>query len=486
MKNNASLFYKSATELITALHTKKISSLELIEQTISRIENVDKDINAVVVRDFENARIAAKIADQAIAKREVKPLLGIPITVKESFRVKGLPTTWGNLQYKDWVPDHDSLAVTRLKNAGAIIIGKTNVPFMLKDWQTYNSIYGTTNNPWDITLTSGGSSGGSAAALAAGFVSLELGSDMAGSLRVPANFCGVFAHKPTHNVIPVRGSAPPTLPATPGYNDFAVVGPMARSAKDLKLAFDLLIGPDELFDGKAYTLNLPRSRHKKLNQFRVLILDEHPLCPTSFVIKKAIHGLADQLIQLGAKVSWHNKNMPNIAEITHQYLFLMGAQVSTERPNQLYEELRNSTTHLSENNMEFSTLLSRGIIAPHRDWLVNMRKRSQLCQEWRALFNDFDVILCPVMPSVAFAHDHSDFVNRKITIDDITMPYNQQFAWPSIATLLGFPVTVMPINSEQHLPIGIQIIGNYLEDYTTLQFADLVEDGLGGFIAPNM
>jgi amidase len=467
---------KSINELVSALQNKQISSLELVEQSISRIENLDKNINAVVVRDFDNARNKAKIADQAIAKGEKKPLLGIPITIKESFRVAGLPTTWGNPQYKDWIPDHNSLVVTRLQNAGAIIIGKTNVPFMLKDWQTYNSIYGTTNNPWNPALTSGGSSGGSAAALAAGFVALELGSDMAGSLRVPAHFCGVFAHKPTPHVIPMRGAAPPTLPPMPGYNDFAVAGPMARSAADLKVAFDLLIGPDELSDGKAYTLNLPRCPHDKLNQFRVLILNDHPLCPTATSTKKAIEDLADQLIKLGANVTWYNKKMPDLVETTLQFLFLMGAQVSTERPDHLFEELKNSVAGVSENNMEFSAVLSRGMISSHRDWLVHMKKRNQLCYEWRTLFNDFDVMLCPVMPTTAFAHDHSDYVSRTIAVDQIKMPYNHQFAWPSLATLLGLPVTVMPIKKENNLPIGIQIIGNYLEDNTTLQFAHLLEN----------
>ncbi len=466
---------KSINELISALQNKKISSLELVEQSISRIENFDKNINAVVVRDFENARNKAKAADQAIAKGERRPLLGIPITVKESFRVAGLPTTWGNPQYKDWTPDHNSLAVARLQNAGAIIIGKTNVPFMLKDWQTYNPIYGTTNNPWDPSLTAGGSSGGSAAALAADFVALELGSDMGGSLRVPAHFCGVFAHKPTPHVIPMRGAAPPTLPPIPGYNDFAVAGPLARNAADLKLAFDLLAGPDELYDGKAYSLNLPRCPYEQLKQFRVLILNEHPLCPTATNIKKAIEDLADQLIQSGVKVTWYNKNMPDLAETTREYLFLVGAQLSTEKSDHLFEELKNSIADLPENNLEFSTVLSRGMITSHRDWLVHMRKRSQLCHEWRMLFNDFDVIVCPVMPTTAFAHDHSDYTKRTITIDEKKIPYSQQFAWPSLATLLGLPVTVMPIKKENNLPIGIQIIGNYLEDNMTLQFARLLE-----------
>jgi len=201
--NTQDWHYKSATELVAALANQKISSVELLETRIARSEHFDKKINAVVIRDFERARVAAKAADAAIARGERRPLLGLPMTVKESFHIAGLTTSRGDIQYKDWQPDADALVITRLKAAGAIIIGKTNVPLMLKDWQTYNEIYGTTNNPRDITLTPGGSSGGAAAALAAGFISLELGSDMAGSLRAPAHYCGVYAHRPSLNLIPM-------------------------------------------------------------------------------------------------------------------------------------------------------------------------------------------------------------------------------------------------------------------------------------------
>jgi amidase len=186
--------YRRAKELVEALHVRKISSLELAEHVIARIEALDPRINAVVVRDFDRAREAAKAADAALVRGERRPLLGIPMVVKESFNVAGLPTTWGIPTAKNWTPKEDALTVARLKAAGAVILGKTNVPISLGDWQSYNDIYGTTNNPWDLGRTPGGSSGGSAAALAAGYGPLSLGSDIGGSLRVPAHYCGVYAH----------------------------------------------------------------------------------------------------------------------------------------------------------------------------------------------------------------------------------------------------------------------------------------------------
>jgi amidase len=184
--------YRSATDLTQALATRQISARELLDAAITRIEALDPKINAVVVRDFDRARVAADAADAAPGRGERRPLLGLPMTVKEQFNVAGLPTTWGYRRFRDWRPGFDALAVQRLKAAGAIIIGKTNVPEGLSDWQSYNEVYGTTNNPWNFGRTPGGSSGGAAAALAAGFVPLELGSDIGGSLRAPAHFCGVF------------------------------------------------------------------------------------------------------------------------------------------------------------------------------------------------------------------------------------------------------------------------------------------------------
>jgi amidase len=233
--DQVALAYRTAGELLQALASRRISSRELVDGAISRIEALDQKINAVVVRDFDRARAAADDADAALARGEHRPLLGLPMTVKEQFTIAGLPTTWGYPNFRDWRADRDCLPVQRLRAAGAVMLGMTNVPLGLADWQSYNEIYGTTNNPWDFARTPGGSSGGAAAALAAGFVPLELGSDIGGSLRAPAHFCGVFSHKPSLDLVPQRGAGPPQTPIVPMRGDLAVAGPMARSAADLAL-----------------------------------------------------------------------------------------------------------------------------------------------------------------------------------------------------------------------------------------------------------
>lgn len=284
--------FKSAVELSAALTAKKVSAVELTQDAIDRIERHDSKVNAICVRDFDRALDAAREADAALARGERKPLLGLPITVKESYNIAGLPTTWGWTPQKDFKPAEDALSIARVKEAGGVILGKTNVPVGLADWQSYNEIYGTTNNPFDLGRTPGGSSGGSSAALAAGYGPLSLGSDIGGSLRVPAFHCGVYAHKPTYNLCPTRGHTPPPFPAIPMERDMAVIGPMARSAVDLPLLLDVMAGPDPLDLGIGYKLALPEARHRALKDFRVLVIDSHPLLPANADIRGAIEKLA--------------------------------------------------------------------------------------------------------------------------------------------------------------------------------------------------
>ena len=478
--------FMSATEQVSALANKRISSQQLVQDCITRIEALDDKINAVVVRDFDRARWAAKQADEKISQGERAPLLGLPITVKESFSVAGLTKSWGNISYQSFISDTDALAVARLKAAGAIVIGKTNVAYMLKDWQTYNDVYGTTNNPRDINLTPGGSSGGSAAALSAGFVSLELGSDMAGSMRAPAHFCGVFAHKPSLNLIPMRGAEPPGAPASPErINDFAVAGPMARTAKDLSLAFNVLAGPDDWLDGRGYQLSLPNARHQNLRDFRVLVIDAHPLCPISDVMKNTIDRLVNGLVKLGVTVSRDAGDVPNLSDIAHIYATLFTSFAAEKMSAEAYRQ-REIIAKSMQGDDSFLASQMRGFVLTHRDWLIATRARQQLRKQWRNLYTQYDVILHPVMPTPAFPHDHSDIVNRQIKIDGVYVPYVNQHVWGSVAILFGLPSTVVPIGyTEAGLPMGVQIIGDYLEDKTTLVFADLIEQAFGGFVAPD-
>src|SRR6202011_4175061 len=257
------LAFRTAGDLVTALANRKISARELLDAAISRIEALDPKINAVVVRDFDRARAAADAADAAFARGERRPLLGLPMTVKEHYAVAGLSTTRGDPKFKNWKAEVDALVVQGLKAAGAVVIGKTNVPLNLADWQSFNEVYGTTNNPWDLSCTPGGSSGGGAAALAAGFVPLVWGSDIGVSRRARAFFCGIFSHNPPLDLVPQRGPGPPQIPAVPVRGDLSVYGPMARSAADLVMELEVLAGPDGMEEGVGYKLSFSPRRTRR-------------------------------------------------------------------------------------------------------------------------------------------------------------------------------------------------------------------------------
>jgi amidase len=455
------MHYATTRELVAALQSGKTSAAALLARSVERIEKFDPALNAVVVRDFERARAAALAADAALARGDRRPLLGVPVTVKEAFNVEGLPTTWGIPGTGQPPAPEDAVLVRRLKAAGAIVIGKTNVAMQLADWQSDNPVYGRTNNPWDLARTPGGSSGGGAAALAADYVSLEFGSDLVGSLRVPAHFCGVFAHKPTHGLVPMRGSAPPGTPALsadPGV-DLAVVGPMARSAADLGLALDVVAGPDDA-QAIAWRLALPPARHAALVDFRVLVLDAHPLVPTSTAIRSALQRLADRLARAGCRVERGSPLLPDLGRVASLWGQLLWAQLGADMPGD-----------------------EAGI--SHRDWIHADRMRAAMAHRWRALFARWDVVLCPVSPTPAFLHDAAEMESRRLRIDDHEIAYKDQSPWSSLATLTGLPATAMPIGlSEEGLPVGMQIIGPYLEDRTTIAFAEAVEGVFGGFVPP--
>lgn len=323
----------SIADLTKALQSRRMSAFELLEHVIARIEALDQRLNAVVVRDFGRARAVAKAADAALARGDRRPLLGIPVTLKEPFNVAGLPTTWGYPEFRDFVPTEDALVVSRLKEAGAVVIGKTNIPAGVRDFQSYNEVYGTTNNPWDVSRTPGGSSGGSAAALAAGFGALSVGSDIGGSVRVPAHFCGIYGHKATLGLIPLRGYNLPPAPPVPGSGDLAVAGLLARHASDLALALDATAGPDDAREGIGYHLTLPSPRHEDLGQFRVLVIDTHPLMPTSDSVRSAIGGLTGRLAKLGVKIGYSSASLPDLADSARLYMNLLKRpEVRVSRP----------------------------------------------------------------------------------------------------------------------------------------------------------
>ncbi len=480
--------FKTATELSAALVAKKVSSLELTQDAISRIERHDGKINAICVRDFDRALDAAKAADAALGRGERKPLLGLPLTVKESFNVAGLPTTWGFLPQKDFKPQEDALSITRVKEAGGVILGKTNVPVGLGDWQSYNDIYGTTNNPFDLSRTPGGSSGGSSAALAAGYGPLSLGSDIGGSLRSPAFYCGVYAHKPTFALAPTRGHSPPPFPPIPMERDMAVVGPMARGASDLALLLDVMAGPDPLEAGVGYRLALPAARHNELRNFRILVVDSDPTLPTGKDVRGAIDRLAGNLEKAGAQLARRSPLLPDFAESSRIYMRMLMSFIAAFWPQEQIDGAHVAAAKLPAGDDSLRAERLRGITLSHRAWVLDDGARARLRAQWRELFKSFDAVICPIMPTPAYPHDHSpEQETRRINIDGKDYPYPDQLAWPGIATLPGLPATAIPLGLTSHsLPVGVQILGPWLEDRTPIKLAELIEREFGGFVPPPM
>ena len=380
------------------------------------------------------------------------------------------------------------LTIRSQRSAGAVILGKTNIATLLADWQSANEVYGVTNNPWDLGRTPGGSSGGCSAALAAGYGPLSIGSDIGGSLRAPAFHCGVYAHKPTFDLLASRGHTPPPLPALPFERDLAVIGPMARGAADLSLLLDVMAGPDPLETGKAYRLELPAARHASLKDFRILVIDTDPVLPTDKTIRGTIDRLASHLDKAGAKVSRSSPLLPDFAASSRLYMRMLLSFLGANMPPEVYAGAAAMAKTLPADNVSLQAERLRGIALSHREWLLAAGARVRLRAQWRELFKSFDAVICPIMPTPAYPHDHSpDQEQRRILIDGTPHVYTDQLAWPGIATLPGLPATAIPTGfAPDGLPVGVQIVGPALEDRTPLKLAELIEREFGGFVPPKM
>lgn len=449
--------YKSATELTQAIRSGEIKSIDLLNLYLARIRRYNKDINAVVALDIKAARARAQEADKALARGENwGPLHGLPMTIKDVFEVVGMPATSGDLSLKNYIPEHNAIAVQRLIDAGAIVFGKTNTPYHAADFQTYNEVYGTTNNPWDLSRTPGGSSGGSAAALAAGFTPLELGSDIGGSVRIPAHYTGVFGHKTTFGIVPRYGHIPP-MPGQvpPQYMPMAplfVVGPLARSADDLELALEVLTTPG----GGEASAQKPELLPPRKNQFKdyrvaVWLTDPDPAAEIDVEVSAALQKMVEKLRGAGLVVEEAHPDIP------------------LSESNALWEEIYNK-------------MMAGALPLPQE--LVARQKNQQV--RWATFFKRYDVLLVPVMPTVAFPHNHAGTLwMRTVVINGQYKPMINSLAWTLMAVVSGLPATVAPVGlSDSGLPIGVQIMGARLEDRTTIDFARGLSELVGGFTPP--
>ena len=474
----------SATELTAALRRQEVSSRELLDHYLTRVADDAGAVNAVVTLDAERATAAAAAADTALAAgAPTGPLCGLPMTVKDVLETADLRTTSGAPELADHVPDRDADAVARLRAAGAVIFGKTNVPPYAADFQTANDIFGVTTNPWDPSRTPGGSAGGAAAALAAGHTGFEIGSDLAGSVRIPAAHCGVYGLKPSHGLIPTRGHIPGP-PGTLGEPDLAVIGPMGRGAADLGLGLEVLAGPASTA-ARAWQLRLPEPRGRRLADYRVAVSLDDPYGSVDDTVLEVLTSAVAALTAAGARTE--EIALPislNDSDVLFQQL--LAGVASTFQPEPAIEFFQAVAHDADPDDRSPLTQWARGVTQPVREWQLARERREHLALRWADFFTEWDVLLCPISPLPAIAHDDNpEPALRTMIVNGEPRPYLSQMVWSGLATVAHLPAAAVPVGlTSDGLPVGIQIIGPGLEDRTVVDVACRIEEMLGRLIRP--
>jgi amidase len=467
------LAFAPASEQIRLLQSREIGAGELLDLYLDRIDRLNAEYNLVVAFDRDRARAAASEIDRRRREGEtLGPLAGLPITIKDSYEVTGMPATCGLVPLRHHMPEQDADAVALLRKAGANIFGKTNLPAGASDWQSFNPIYGISRNPWNPERTVGGSSGGAAAAVAAGLTSFELGSDIGGSIRIPSHFCGVFGHKPTYGLVSVRGHIPPP-PGTLHQPELGVAGPIARSAVDIDLLMSVLAPP------------LPAPRHDRLADFRVGVWWGGDAYRVDSGYRQALEAYVADLRAAGARIE--EVELPVEPRESYEvYLQVLFAIVGAPAPQEAdaFERLA------GQDETGIAAKLARYMRTSLGEWFELAEKREHLFRAWARFFGEYDLLLCPAVPVVAFEHMaegsgvHSDQLFRRITIDGEPAPY-LDFTWQGLALVANLPATVMPTGKfSQGLPCGLQLIGPHREDRTNIRFAQLAEQAAGAYLVP--
>jgi amidase len=472
------LTFASASRAAEAIRAGEVTSAELTNHILERIERFNPSLIAIVTLNRNQALARAREADEAIARGEIwGPLHGVPITVKDCFETAGVLTTAGSPSLSDHVPEEDAPAVVRLRAAGAVILGHTNSPVMAGDWQTYNEIFGTTNNPWDPAMTPGGSTGGGAAALAAGLTYLSLGSDHGGSIRVPAHFCGLYGHKPSIGVVPFRGHIPQVYPPL-----LPVAGPLARSPEDLMLALRVMGGPDSN-EAIAYDWSLPPARGERLSDYRIGYVLDHPNCPISGEVKEAI---ASAIEKLKGKVASLDEGWPPDVDPVAQWATRQYLGAFSRGPFLKEEDFEAMRERAKAQDGSRESIQALAWTAPFTRFQRAYRERTEAREVWLKYFKEHDAFIVPVSFTTAFPHNHSEpFWDRRIPTTEGPRAYEDLVFWVSFATLAGLPATVAPVGTTASgLPVGIQIIGPYLEDATPIDVAAKTAGLFGGFKPP--
>ncbi len=476
------IHFRSALEQGRLLRAGKMSAQELLALCLDQYARHNGALNAVVVTDLDRAKASAAAADRRYKRgKPLSPIDGVPMTAKESFDWKGTPSTWGAPAYRDKTATEDAAAITRLTDAGAVMYGKTNVPFMLADWQSFNDVYGTTSNPWDVKRAPGGSSGGSAVALTTGMSALEIGSDIGASLRNPAHYCGVCAHKPTYGIVPYRGQMLTSVEPS----DISVAGPMARSAKDLTFMMKLLSG----FDGiaaRGLQVKLPDRKERSFKNFRVAVMVTDPVSEVDQAVQDKIMELAIFLGRKVKRLSYDARPEFTTREAMDVYIALLRAATSRRQTDEEFTANAARSFQFDIDDHSYLAKMMRAYVMPHRSWLQINERRHRMRLAWDVFFEEWDVMLCPAAASAAFPHDHiGDRHERMIEVNGKRVPTTDQLFWAGYSGCFYLPSTVVPLGlTPQGLPTGVQIIARQYGDLTALHFAEMIEESFHAFEPP--
>lgn len=477
------IIFATASELAGAIREKQVSAVEVVDAHLDHIGQHNPALNAIVTLDEEKARQRAQEADAALGRGETwGPLHGVPFTIKDSLETAGMRTTSGFPDLADYVPATDATAVARLKGAGGILLGKTNLPPLAGDYQANNPIFGLTNNPWDAARTPGGSSGGEAAAIAAGLSPLGIGSDVGGSIRVPAHFCGVYGLKPTEHRVSLAGHIPEPPGAPKGLRHMAVVGPLARSVADLEMALRVIAGPD----GREWEVppaSLEPAPQQNLKELRVAWSDDFGGVPVSAEIGDALANLAQELEDLGCRVEKHNPDHFDFTTVWETYGELFEAEVGSTMPPEADEQQAAMMGATPEAEVPIWRGAGRALHASMRFYTATLTQRDGLIAALEQFLQTWDVWLCPVSTTPAFTHRPP---STPLSVDGTEVDYWMGNACYTIPfNMTGNPVVVVPLaQTSAGLPIGVQVVGRRWGEMRLLAAAAQLAEVTGAFKRP--
>jgi amidase len=486
------LTHLTAHEMAGAIRKHTFSSREILEAHLDQITRHNPSVNAIVTLDAEQARRQASEADKALGRGELwGPLHGVPVTIKDIFETAGMRTTASFKPLADYVPGQDATVVKRLRQAGAIILGKTNTPEMAGDEQTNSPLFGRTNNPWNLERTPGGSSGGSAAAVASGMSPLDIGSDIGGSVRNPAHFCGTFSLKPSDYLVPFTGHIPPP-PGSKGrglLRQFLTPGPLARSVEDLRLALTIIAGPDER-EWEVPPVPLEPAPVRDMRELRIAWSDDFGV-PVAADIKTALADLAAELARSGCRVERCDPAGFDYARALQVYGLLKEAALTVRSsPMHLPRSLWRAAAGLVPGSNPIGRGLLQGAGTGLKSYAMALSQRDGYIAKMEQFLNEWDVWLVPVAALPAYPHLQSrnpvEQLRATVEVDGLKIPYLLATSmYTAIFNLTGNPVVVLPLGqSREGLPFGVQVVGRRWNDMALLAIAEQLTRFTGLFQAP--